>query len=67
MVCDFKEFIYILIDMDTPVFLQAIAGYKPVLVFLVLLFFADSSAMWTRAVVVAALVKVTAVPGRCPN
>jgi len=53
--------------MDTPVFLQAIAGYKPVLVFLVLLFFADSSAMWTRAVVVAALVKVTAVPGRCPN
>jgi len=53
--------------MDTPVFLQAIAGYKPVLLCLVLLSVADSSTMWTRAVAVEALVKVTAVPGRCPN
>ena len=53
--------------MDIPVFLQAIAGYKPVLACLVLLSVADSSTMWTRAVDVAALVTVTAVPGKCPN
>jgi len=58
--------------MDIPVFLQAIAGYKPVLACLVLLSqtavaVTDSSTMWTRAVDVAALVTVTAVPGKCPN
>lgn len=53
--------------MDTQVFLQAIAGYKPVLVCLVLLSVANSSTMWTSAVTVALPIKVTAVPGRCPN